>query len=381
MRALFILFIFLLSPLSATYLFVFEEKDLESSQKKNLFDLILKGEPPRAFYGDSPIDLKIACEKVSPKLQLKWIPPSVWQLAVLHSFFNDKNIQKGILACRGTTWEPLEYEEPLHGRLQSAGSLQDVIHSFDSHTASKPDLSDLFFRVNKAALTLYNRASGSELEMVHIAISELPPFSEWKKKQFPFWKSPLINNPNSAQNFYNGVTDKKLFSELVKIELSAHENGEWVLYRGFPGLGLPSTLEIDDTSSHALSFGSTLLGGTFFSLDATAMTYSRPETQGDHTFLALRVTPEKMKQLFRVGPLHPFIQMLSDGEMFHAHTKIGAKNQEEKTDKPRKGYFMKCNKSFTDPIGYAITEEMSPEELEKDFISLCKSSGHIFETK
>ena len=116
-------------------------------------------------------------------------------------------------------------------------------------------------------------------------------------------------------------------------------------------------------------------------MDATAMTYCRPQAHGEHTFLALRIKPEKMKELFRVGPLHPFIQMLSDGEMFHAHTKIGVRNDKEKKHIARKGYFMKCNKSFTDPIGYAITKELSPEELEKEFLCLCKSSAHIFETK
>ncbi len=377
MKAFLILFL-LVSPLSATYVFRCEEAELTQEQKTRLFECILKGEPPRTFYDPDFHYLKAKCRRISSSLQLEWIPPSLWQLAVIHAFFNDPNIRIGILACGGQRWEPIEYEETLHHHLISADQIEDIIHCFDHHSRTLPNLCNLFFQVNKAVHTLYLRAEGSYLKMLHLAISELPPFTQWKEKQFPFWKSPWIYNPNSAEIFYTGLQDINLLTEIVKLECLAHENGEWVLYRGYPSSAPLSTLQFEDGNSHALSFGSTLLGGAFFSLDACAMTYSKPHQPTEQSFLALRVTPQELREFFRVGPLHPLIQMLVDGEMFHAHTKIATKNAQLNEHKTCEGYFMKCNKTCCDPIDYITNSTMTPEELERAFLFLCKKSGSIF---
>lgn len=105
------------------------------------------------------------------------------------------------------------------------------------------------------------------------------------------------------------------------------------------------------------------------------MTYSKPEHPAPHSFLALRVTPHELKELFRIGPLHPFIQMLADGELFHAHTKIASTTADEQQRKPLHGYFMECNKHCNDPIGYIVTYKMTAQELETAFRTLCERSG------
>ena len=208
-------------------------------------------------------------------------------------------------------------------RLSSAGSMEEIVECFDSESQSLPGLCELFFKVNQAIASLYKRADSSYAQMLHVAISELPPFNQWREKQFPFWTSPWIDNPNSARIFYDALKDEALLSTIVKIEQAAQENGEWVLYRGYPGSDPLSTLQLGESScSHALSFGSTLLGGAFFSLGAAALTYSKPDVQVTHNFLALRVSPHELKEIFRVGPLHPFVQLLVNGEMFHAHEVI-----------------------------------------------------------
>lgn len=114
MRIFLILLLSLLSPLSATYLFIFDEQQLDCDQKARLFELILKGEPPRQFHDSDPIDLETECHKLVPSLRLEWIPPSLWQLGVLHAFFHDPIIRNGILACCKHEWEPLGYEQSLH---------------------------------------------------------------------------------------------------------------------------------------------------------------------------------------------------------------------------------------------------------------------------
>jgi hypothetical protein len=216
------------------------------------------------------------------------------------------------------------------------------------------------------------------LEFLHLVLSEIPPFEEWQEKRFPFWDSPWIYNPSAAHLLYEGLQDKAMLSELLRIEQIAHDHGEWVLYRGYTGLGYPSSLEIDQGYSHALSFGSTLLGGIFFSLESCALTYSKSDPSIPNSFLALRVTPQEMHEFFRVGPLHPFIQMLVDGEMFHAHTKVSAQGYNGLNSFPVSGYFMKCNRHCIDPLGYILHPQISAQDLEIVFLSLCKKAGAVF---
>ena len=371
-----LIFLVALSPLSATYLLTFGENEISYEQKEQLFELILKGEPPRIFYDPNPIDLNAECHKLAPAVRLEWIPPSIWQLGVLHIFFHQPAIRDEILACCQQAWEPLEYEQPLHHRLTSAQNLDEILDCFDRHSRTFPHLCELFFQINQSLIALHQRAHGSDREMLRLIISELPPFHKWRAKGFPFWQSPWIHNSCSVEAFYSAIKDTTLLTEVLEIERLAYKNEEWVLYRGYSGIGYPSTLQLNAANSHALSFGSTLLGGTFFSLEAAAITYSKPITPTTHSFIALRVRPQELIDLFRVGPLHPFLQLLADGEMFHAHTKIATKDSHE--HKSLDGYFMNCNKRSVDPIGYITAPNMTPEELEKKFASLCERSSHIF---
>lgn len=381
MRTLFSLGIFFVSfhSLFASYVYFLDEDALDIKQRERLFNLIMRGEPPRCFYDALPLDLESECRRLAPSIRMEWIPSALWQIAVLQAFFQDEAMRHHILSCSRGGWDPIEYEEALHLHLPSASSIEEIAECFDRQSLALPGLCDLFFKANKAVASLYERSGGSDAEMLRLAIADLPRFYEWPQKQFPFWKSPWIFNPRSPQIFYSALQDEGLLAALLKIERCAHENGEWVLYRGYPGSGFPSTLQLDGVGSHALSFGSTLLGGAFFSLEATALTYSKPEMPTPlHSFLALRVTPQELKELFRVGPLHPFMQLLVNGEMFHAHTKIAASQADDYRTAILCGYFMESNLHCSDPIDYILTRKMTPEELERSFLSLCEKSGSIF---
>ena len=380
MRILATACLLLFTPLSATHILLFEELPTVEQQTQ-LFDLVLGKEPPSLFWDSTPIDLEGDCHNIIPSLSVEWVPPMLWQLGVLHSFFQDQEIRKGILACNGEGWDPLSYDVAVQSRLKEACDIDEIVKYFGQETRFLPNIVELFFQVNQALVSLYQRSKGSDLEFLRIVLSELPPFEEWPEREFPFWRSPWIYNPNSVELLYQALQDEFLLSELLKIERSAYKNGEWVLYRGYPGQGYPSTLEIDKTHNHALSFGSTLLGGIFFSLEACALAYSKSDTFIPCSFLALRVTSQEMKEVFRIGPLHPFIQMLVDGEMFHAHTKVSAKGQDTMTHSPIAGYFMKCNKLSYDPLGYVFNLEMAPDELEMTFQSLCKKRGTVFQDR
>lgn len=374
-----LLYFFISQPLLATYLVI--EGNYDNQLKSVLFDLILREEPPRNFYQSHPLDLATECQKIDPSLRVEWIPPTLWQIAALHAFFHDTIIRDGILHC-AQEWNSIEYEEAVHATLPFISHDKELAECFDQATQSIPGICDLFFQINHAAVSLYRRSGGSDIGMLQLAISEMPLFDQWPEKGFPFWKCPWIYNIQAAHVFYLALKDVPLLTELLQIERRAYYNGEWVLYRGYEGNGYPTTLQFNKEGNHALSFGSTLLGGAFYSLEASALTYSKPHTSDTpYQFLALRAAPEDIKKIFRIGPLHPFIQLLVNGEMFHAHTKIAAKTSEEYLTKPLEGYFMKCNKHCHDPFGYILNLKKSPEELEDDFHALCERSGHLFKTR
>lgn len=367
----------LISPLSATYI-IFDIDELEKKQKETLFNLILRYEPPRVFYELTQVDLKEEISKIAPNVHLEWVPPTVWQLAALHAFFHDQTIHDEILDCSDPWWGALNYEASLHQRLASANSMQEIVQCFDEQSLLIPGICELFFHVNQATVSLFQRSGGSYQKMMQIAIAELPPFETWPSTSFPFWQTPWLSDTSSAELFFKALQDEGLMEKLLHVEQTAHENGEWVLYRGYAGFGFPSTLHNKNDCGHALSFGSTLLGGTFYSLGSTALTYAQTLDPGEHSFLALRVTPLELKGLFRVGPLHPFIQLLVDGEMFHAHNKIAASQATEYSQKPLDGYFMHCNQHCIDPVGYVLKLNATPQELETEFQKICQRSGHLF---
>lgn len=367
MKTILFFFIVCLRPLSASTIFLCDADALDQETKSQLFERVLKEEPLRAFSTPSFPDLKGECQ---------WIPPTLWQIAALHAFFNDTQAHEGVLRCQGNLyWDPVSYDESIQAFLPLAHNHEALLKHFDELTQTIPDLCSLFWTLNSKIAELYRQALGAEEEMLRLALDGLPPFEEWPERGFPFWNSPWIYSNDSAQLFYDALSDRSLISAIVEIEQRAHAKGEWVLYRGYDGMGFPTTLEEGGEESHALSFGSTLLGGAFFSLESSALAYAKSKTY-PHRFLALSVTPRELQQVFRVGPLHPFVQLLADGEMFHAHTKIAAPHAHGSTNLP--GYFMRCNKCCNDPIGYVLTFDLTPEELERAFLSLCKKSGYVF---
>lgn len=371
----------LFGQISATSILLFDGCELSEAKKAKLLEIVFKGEPPRVFYDREPINIEAEVHALDSKIRLEWIPPTLWQIAALHSFFADVEIRRYVTQLPGPWWNPLSYDEKLNSYLHAVTSHDQVVRLFDSHSKSLPDIEELYFRVNNAIANVYLRAGKSDSKMLDILLHEIPQFSKWATMQFPFWWCPYVQKPEAAELFYKALTNTHLIAEFVKMERAAYEKGEWILYRGYKGVALPSTIEIGTAESHALSFGSTLLGGVFFSMEATALTYCAPDISDEWSFLVLSVTPDELKKFFRVGPIHPLIQMLSDGEMFHAHTKIAATAPDTYFDKQLYGYFMKSNRYCYDKIGYILTFDMTTDELEKEFQLLCERSARVYSWK
>lgn len=392
------IFFFLVNPLLATYVIISGEASLAEAQKSSsIFHLFLKGEPPRSFYEPASFSLVDECQRICPTLKLRWMPQTLWQLGVLHAFFQNEEVRQGILFYLENKAAP-SYEEVVRKSLSKASCLDDLVKEFDCRTAKIPHFKELFFQIQKALADLLKRAEYDEEKLLHLILSELPPLEKWPEKSFPFWSSPQAYDLDSIKSFYSALKDACFISKLIEIERQAHKRGKWVVYRGYRGCGYPITLEKKDLhprhrclavlpkisfekeppSSHALSFGTTVLGGAFFSLDATALTYAKNQSFERQTFFALLVTPKELKEFFRVGPLHPLVQMIAKGEMFHANTKIAARAPKEYENKQLQGYFMKQNSCYFDQIGYILALGKTAERFERRFSRLCKRSGRLF---
>jgi|GEM_PF-3549638 len=363
-----LLLLLCIQPLFATSL-ILVDSNLENEKYQELYELILKGDAPRRFFEPDSFDLQSELKKISAGSQLVWISPTVWQLGMLHGFFHDPAIREGVLACVKYGYSQLSYDEIVQERLPSLSKPAEIAYLFDSITL--PHLCSLFFRINEHILSLHDLSEGEENRMISHILSDIPPLDEWKEREFPFWEYQWITNPRSIQLFYQGLTDEKMVKRCAELEKEAHESGKWVFYRGYPGCGFPTTLQPNRKDSHALSFGSTLLGGAFFALESSALTYSKTEKRWAYCFLALSLTPDEIDTFFRIGPLHPFLQMIADGEMFHAHTKIASQNLGEQ---PLDGYFMKCNKTCTESAGYILNQNMSVSEFEEGFQAVIKKA-------
>jgi hypothetical protein len=129
-----------MGPLFSTYVYFFDEEIIDKDKQTQLFHLILREEPPRSFFNDAPLYLPLECTKLYPSLRVEWIPPSLWQIAVVHAFFHDESIRNGILRYSDEGWGPISYEETLHAHLSSARTTKEIAESFDRHTESIPEL-------------------------------------------------------------------------------------------------------------------------------------------------------------------------------------------------------------------------------------------------
>lgn len=317
-----LLFICLLMPLHGVYLLHFDDEEVvDADIKSELYARIMKDD------GENIVE---ACKSFLPSVTLEWITPTAWQVVALCEMYNDEAIKEEALALG-----PIEYEERVHSLIETG----DISSAFQPRHEYAP----LFFLLNKKISERYKVALGCQITMVKSCSFEGAQ---------PLYPYAYLTNPHSYELFFSALKDTELLFQLIEQETLAHRFGQRVFYRGYEGSGMPTT-----RGNHALSFGSTLLGGALFSVEACALTYSKPWNDAlSWRFLAVRVGQEDIKELFRIGPLHPFLQLLSDGEIFHAHTKV--------LFAPYTGYFMKINKNIKEPLDYFFALDTTAEDLE-----------------
>ncbi len=348
-----------------------------------LYESLMLYDEPRNLFGKGQIDASI------------WVPPSLWQLSALHAYFHNEHIRNTINQFGYTqnlyhptekaqwrqhpkraTW-PNNFDEVVIETLKKSLDQTDILPLYDSFIHYE-GLSDLFFALNDYILTLYKNNQQNYEKMLLNILDEIPPSSQWKENFFfPFYFSLFKDSSQDMECLGKALKNKELITALMHNEITAQQEQKIVFYRGYHQCdkNFPNPINSDTGESHALSFGTTLLGGVFYSTDACALRYTYHDNLSPNTFFTVNLTSKECLTYFRIGPLHPFLQLIADGEFFHAHTKAALDTPKEKSVS---GYYAECNRRIFDVTGYIFSYTHSLTELSQQLKELFHSSGKLY---
>lgn len=140
----------------------------------------------------------------------------------------------------------------------------------------------------------------------------------------------------SRKRYPLGIADErheKIIHNAILLECSTEAANGIVLYRG-------SQFEKDDLSrqclssgityTNSLSYGTGLYAGALYDGGATAFHYMRQNHLDAQALIVPFKKIHSSKTVFHVFNVHPLIQLMSEGEIFHARTKVWELNAEDK---------------------------------------------------
>lgn len=333
---------------------------------------------------DSFMNAKL--HKITKKLDLVYVPTSLLEIFIVYMYFNDpvtSRLVNGLATlnnqqstCCQYSSDDLDFkpdldEEVLSLFQNSEYRTKELLEFYSKRNAKKSVIQNAIY-INEKFLDfifwLYPNFDWEDpdflnIDKVYAAIFDKIPtdFSSWEKKEFPFvftkHRDPLIIEEiqqdilavieffdlekRQTKNGKKGVTQLS-----VEAEVQARKLNHATLYRGGhieylaagpnlelqPHLFLPFEYNKNSNfpsipnklKSYPLSFGSTLFGGIFFSGYACAARHSVPRSN-DYTFVCQIIPKQVLAESshFFIPPLMSFTSMLSDGEWFHPHTRIG----------------------------------------------------------
>lgn len=392
--SLFLYLVFSFESIPATYLVATKEANRE------IYRMLMIGDKPREIFSTEPGNLLNRLKKIDPDITIHWIPPAIWQLVAIDAYFHDPEVRSFVNMIGYTqglfdpkereayithpqrnTW-PNNFDERIIKALITAENLQDIVRIYDDWI-DYPGLSTCFFRINNRALSLLKKKTFTEV--VNSIIKKLPPFEEWQENfHFPFLYCPYDDGKPHVTCLYHSLKDEPLLLKIIAIEMQAHDEKKNVFYRGYPSCvgTFPDPIHQHTNEPHALSFGSSLLGGLFFSTDGCALRYATSDSLLSQTFFAVKISEEEVvgeKSCFRIGPLHPYLQLLSDGEFAHSHTKVVANSSKDNMYRSIPGYFAECNRNIFDPVGFVVTHQYTVDELADRLNTLFVQEGEFLQ--
>lgn len=414
-----ILFVFFVAvihmPLTSLYLLV---GDVDGNSKRQAYhQVLLEQDYPMCLcintFPPSQESIDDKLHAIHPQLNSLWVPTALFQLFVVERFFSDDSfrdyVQRLGYSClfyddcnsneverfceeksKGNLWSLYVDEKVisiLRNPLTSIHDLRDI-YSAINH---REDLCTFFIKMNDCFLKSY--VEGIEKKWLEEIPNEL---EEWIKYGFPF----LFNasGQESMETLLAVFKDnQQLILKAIHAEKRAYLEGKHLVYRGsdvmaleskngerLPLLFLPVRCKRllerfvfeKGMSSFSLSYGNSLFGGVFLSTDACAARYAVSKQGWHYAFHALKLDRKVLLDdpLFCVPPLHPFVEMFTDGEWFHVHTKIIPIEE----NKMCYGWYAKINRAFDDNLGFIMRRDCSPNELGAKLLLHASEQAEIF---
>jgi hypothetical protein len=229
-------------------------------------------------------------------------------------------------------------------------------------------------------------------EKVKQSIDEFMNICEYKDDVIDVISNPVIYKYYPLYEFTRSL-DEGLILQCIKIEgvegLGNPKN--FILYRGskdaIEGAVYVHTSRSGDKKEYregySISYNQSLLNGYF--VDKTACTYNfmlgnRTEDKYKHYYKMRKFNYDdnsNVSQLFFIPPLHPYLQLSSTGEMWHARSKI-YRGSPIRGLNEFAGTFDDINSSFL--VGYSdkfpdyLSSNFNKKEIEKVFTHFIQSS-------
>ena len=182
---------------------------------------------------------------------------------------------------------------------------------------------------------IYKIPNTTEEEKVQMAVHEFMIIFNDNERVEEILSKPEIYSSYPLSTFMN-ILDDDLILRCVKIESveSSNKQNKFVLYRGsndaIEGAVYSHKIPggVEDREGYSVSYNTSLFNGYF--TDATACTYnfmSGDETEDKYKhYYSMRKfnynDHSDVSNMFFIPPLHPFLQLSSNGEFWHPRSKI-----------------------------------------------------------
>lgn len=360
-------------------------------------------------------------KQIHPQITSLWCPNVLWELFVITYFFNDLDFREYVkkLGCTpsdsaGGIELPYLDERIVSALGNSANSMREV-HSIFRLVDSSPKLCHYFLKINDAFLNFIlqfeceklNEKTFWEVSLKDLTVASLidalpKTLEKWKGAGFPFACSSSVKEMLCFLKIFSDKQGLELIQAVIRLEWEAREANQHLVFRGacreklkfadqkiFNVLFCPFTCERDNDrcfligntkKSYALSYATTFFGGVFFSIDACAAYYSQLE-DSNAVFHALMLPKRSLypqnRSLFAVSALSPLAEMLSDGELFHCHTKIAISDPAIFKLQRCPGFYAKANYHLVDYTRFLMMKEIDPQILGAKLLRIVADNGII----
>jgi hypothetical protein len=371
-------------------------------------------------------------QAIDSSLEPLWVPTTLFQLFVLHEYFHNPAFNHYVNQlgrfCGFCSEDncSIAKDQQLHEKLPytlvvnmdslilESLNLTDPSTLFAVYSSinHRNDIAHSFLAINQAFIKWCKMEFGDNVSLCDLVKSnkavekllcKIPlNLSEWKRHHYPYGINE--KNQQDVETLIKLLENKETLITIFNAEVEAYALNQHLLFRGAEIVNFKmheETLELlflpwnaqvslskdfsirsEDLESYSLSYGNSLFGGLFFSLEACAGKYVYLPCK-KCAFHGICLEGENilgLSSLFAIPNLHPFAEMLSKGEWFHVHSKIAVQTPDTYCcDRCCPGFLNHSH--FLDQPGFLLTQKIKPEPLGLDLISLAAGKGIIFYSK